>query len=107
MLKKLEQEFDAQKEEEAGIKVYDEYVHKHLMSVLCNHEEANYIIMYARFMAACHMKKNAIFFEDFLDTDIAIFCQREVEQASAECDHPQIIAITNYLQQGVEINAIS
>merc|ERR1712086_491697 len=35
------------------------------------------------------------------------FCQREVEQVSVECDHPQIIAITNYLQQGVEINAIS
>lgn len=24
-----------------------------------------------------------------------------------ECDHPQIIAITNYLQQGVEINAVT
>lgn len=24
-----------------------------------------------------------------------------------ECDHPQIIAITNYLQQGVEINAVA
>jgi len=58
------------------------------MSVLCNHEEANYIIMYARFMAACYLKKNAILFEDFLGGDIAGFCNREVEQVDVECDHP-------------------
>lgn len=86
---------------------YPDYVHKHLMSVLCNHEEANYIIMYARFLAATYLKKNAILFEDFLGGDIAGFCLREVEQVDVECDHPQIIAITNYLEQGVEINAIA
>ena len=84
-----------------------EYVHLHLLGLLCNHEMANYIIMYARFMAACHLKKNAILFEDFLGVDMATFCMREVEQVDVECDHPQIIAITNYLQQGVEINAVS
>lgn len=93
--------------EDAGIKEYPEYVVKHLMSVLCNHEEANYIIMFARFLAATHLKKNAILFEDFLGTDVATFCTREVEQVDVECDHPQIIAITNYLEQGVEINAVS
>jgi len=53
--------------------------------------------MYARFMAACHLKKNAFLFEDALGMDMTTFCQREVEQVSVECDHPQIIAITNYL----------
>lgn len=62
--------------------------------------------MYARFMAAAYLKKNAIMFEDFLGGDIQEFCQREVEQVDVECDHPQIIAITNYLEHGVEINAI-
>jgi Peptidase C65 Otubain len=38
----------------------------HTMKVLCNHEEANYIIMYSRFMAATYLKKNAIMFEDFV-----------------------------------------
>ena len=38
---------------------------------------------------------------------MASFCQREVEQVDVECDHPQIIAITSYLEQGVEINAIA
>ena len=73
-LAKLPEDFKAQKDEDVGIKSFTEYVHKHLMSVLCNHDEANYIIMYARFMAACHLKKNAILFEDFLGTDIASFC---------------------------------
>lgn len=90
-----------------GIKNYPEYVHAHLMKVLCNHDEANYIIMYSRFMAATYLKTNAILFEDFLGGDIAGFCLREVEQVDVECDHPQIIAITNYLNQGVEINSIS
>ena len=30
--------------------------HEHLMKVLCNREEANYLIMHARFMTACHLK---------------------------------------------------
>ena len=63
--------------------------------------------MYARFLAATYLKKNAILYEDFLGCDIATFCQREVEQVDVECDHPQIIAITNYLQHGVEINSVS
>jgi hypothetical protein len=49
------------------------------MKVLCNHEEANYIIMYSRFMAAAYLKKNSFLYEDFLGCDISTFCQREVE----------------------------
>ena len=80
----LEDEFKKQ----SVTPTYEEYVHLHLLGLLCNHEMANYIIMYARFMAACHLKKNAILFEDFLGTDMATFCMREVEQVDVECDHP-------------------
>ena len=76
------------------------------MKVLCNHEEANYIIMYARFMAACHLKKNAILFVDFVG-DVPTFCQREVEQLDVECDHPQIMGITGYFNMGVSIHSVS
>ena len=86
---------------------YAKYVETHLIKVLCNHEEANYIIMYMRFLAATYLKQNAILYEDFLGEPIAQFCVREVEQVDVECDHPQIIAITNYLGQGVEINGVS
>jgi hypothetical protein len=51
---------------------------EHLMKLLCNKEEATYLIMFARFLTACHLKQNAIMFEDFVG-DVAQFCQREVE----------------------------
>jgi len=97
----------AQENEADGVKDYTQYVHKHLMTVLCNHETANYIIMYTRFLAAAYIKKNAILFEGFLEGDMSTFCIQQVEQVDVECDHPQIIAITNYLQHGVEINAVT
>ena len=59
--------------------LYEEFVHKHIISILCNHEEAMYIIMFARFLAAGYLKKNAILFEDFVGGDIHGFCTREVE----------------------------
>lgn len=60
---------------------------EYLINLLCNKEEANYIIMYARFMTACYMKQNSFLFEDFVG-GVADFCQREVEQVDVECDHP-------------------
>ena len=77
------------------------------MSVLCNHAEANYIIMFMRFCAASYLKQNAILYEDFLGEPVATFCTREVEQVDVECDHPQIIAITNFIEHAVEIIAAS
>jgi hypothetical protein len=67
---------------------YPDFVANHLFSVLCNHEEAQFIIMYSRFLAAGYLKKNAIMYEDFLGGDVAGFCQREVESVDVECDHP-------------------
>lgn len=36
-----------------------------------------------------------------------MYCTREVEQVDVEADHIPIIALTNYLEQGVEINGVS
>jgi len=58
-----------------------------LDNLLCNNQEATYLIMYARFMTACHLKQNAIMFEGFVG-DVAQFCLTEVEQVDVECDHP-------------------
>lgn len=48
---------------------YKPFVEKHLMSVLCNHDTANYVIMYARFLAAAYIKKNSLLFENFVEGD--------------------------------------
>lgn len=50
----------------------------HLMKLLCNKEDATYIIMYARFMTACYLKLNSFLFEDFVG-NVSEFCLREVE----------------------------
>jgi hypothetical protein len=60
---------------------------EHLLKLLSNKEEAVYLIMFARFLTACHLKQNAIMFEDFVG-DVPSFCQREVEAVDVECDHP-------------------
>jgi hypothetical protein len=46
---------------------------EHLLKLLSNKEEAVYLIMFARFITACHLKQNAIMFEDFVG-DIPTFC---------------------------------
>lgn len=52
---------------------------EHCVTLLGNNEDANYLIMYIRWLTACYLKKNAILYEDFVGGDIAGFCTREVE----------------------------
>ena len=59
----------------------------HCLNLLRNDEEANYLIMYIRWLTACNLKKNAILYEDFVGGDIAGFCTREVEQLDVDADH--------------------
>jgi len=54
-------------------------VHEHLLKILCNAEEANYMIMYIRFLAALYLKKNAILYEAFCEGNVEAYCNREVE----------------------------
>ena len=58
---------------------------EHMVKLLSNQEEANYIIMYFRFITACHLKKNSFLFEGFIG-DVDTFCQREVELLDVEAD---------------------
>ena len=77
----------------------------HLLALLCNAEDANYLIMYIRFLAACYLKKNSILYEGFVG-DVASYSTREIEQLDVEADHLPIIFLTNYLEIGVEINSV-
>jgi ubiquitin thioesterase protein OTUB1 len=51
------------------------------------------------------IKRDPLRFEPFLDgtyLDVASFCAAEVEPMNKECEHIQIIALTEYL--GVSVN---
>ena len=75
-LAKLKEEFDQQAADlgEAAEKDFNTFVSVHLFSVLCNHEKAQYIIMFVRFLAATYLKQNAILYEDFIGESMATFC---------------------------------
>jgi hypothetical protein len=50
-----------------------------------------------------YIKENRILYENFILDDLDSFCQREVEAVDIECDHVQIIAVTNVFEIGVII----
>ena len=81
---------------------------EHCITLMSNNEKGNYLIMYVRWLTALYMKKNAILFEAYIEFgDVAHFCQKEVEQLDVEADQPQIMAITAYLEIGVEVNSVT
>lgn len=45
---------------------YEEFVLNDIHKTLSNHDEANYIIMYLRFMVASYLKENVLLYEDFV-----------------------------------------
>ena len=55
-IKKLEQLPEEFKAAENKDQTYEQFVEAHLLKILCNHDEANYVIMYMRFMAASYLK---------------------------------------------------
>ena len=84
----IEDFYDAFKESVDKLETVDPAIAAdHLMALLSNNEDANYLIMYIRWLTACFLKKNAILYEDFVGGDIAGFCTREVEQLDVDADH--------------------
>ena len=90
------------------IEVAPEEATQHALTLMSNNEQGNYLIMYVRWLTALYMKKNAVLFEAYIEFgDVNYFCQREVEQLDVEADQPQIMAITSYLEIGVEVNSVT
>ena len=54
-----------------------------------------------------YIKENRILYENFILEDIDSFCLREVEAVDNECDHVQIIAVTNAFNIGVIIENLT
>ena len=74
---------------------------------MSNDTKANYMIMFLRFLASSYLKQNDILYQEFTGEPMETYCPREVEQVDVEADHIPIIALTNYMEQGVEINGVS
>lgn len=67
---------------------------------------ANYVTWYMRALTAGYLRKDPERFLPFVEGsyfDIDSFCKAEVEPMDKECEHIQIIALTEYLGIQVEI----
>lgn len=66
--------------------------------------KGNYMITFVRMFISSYIKENRFLYENFiLDEDLDSWCRREVEPIDVECDHLQIIAVTNCFDVGVVI----
>jgi len=64
---------------------------------------ADYYTWFMRLLTACSMRKDADRFAPFIDGDIDDFCKREVEPMGKECEHPQIVALSDFLGIRIQI----
>lgn len=70
--------------------------------------KCNYLISFVRMYISAYIKENRILYENFLfDEDLDSWCRREVEPIDVECDHLQIIAVTNCFGVGVVIQNLN
>lgn len=76
-----------------------------VVSIFCDAEISNYIILVMRFLTSGELKNNAILYETFIDNGLPIefFCQTEVEPLDKEADQIQIMALLNYLDVAIKI----
>ncbi len=65
------------------------------------------MIVYIRIFIAAYIKENRILYENFIDDNLDSWVAREVEAIDNECDHVQIIAVTNAFNIGVIIESLT
>ena len=65
---------------------------------------SNYVVCYMRFIISAYLKRNAEEYQNFISDNITVheFCIREVEPMGIECDHLQIISITNSIVDALQ-----
>ena len=86
----------------------EEKVHEYLEGLFSNDSLAPYLLMHWRFMTSAYLKANSFLYEDFMVeySDVASFCNIEIEGVDREAEQIAIIGITNYLGIAVEINQV-
>lgn len=66
------------------------------------------IVQYLRLLTAAVLKNHAEFFQQFMEDgfDIKDFCAQEVQPMAMECDHPQIVALTQALSIPLQVEYV-
>merc|ERR1712137_1026200 len=96
-------------EKEVAENVLEEKRRQTISERLNNQSISDYVICYLRFIISGYLKRHEDEYQMFISDNctVAEFCIREVEPMAVECDHIQIIGLTNsispYLQHSIQI----
>lgn len=80
---------------------------EYLKLLFSDKEKCNYLIAYIRMFIAAYIRQNRILYENFILEDLDSWVRRDVEPVDVECDHLQIIAVTNCFGVGVIIENLN
>ncbi|KAM4543241.1 ubiquitin thioesterase OTUB2-like [Odontesthes bonariensis] len=62
------------------------------------------VVQYLRLLTSAHLQNHADFFCNFVEaSDLRVYCHQEVEAMAMECDHVDILALTQALDVGIHI----
>ncbi|XP_029982163.1 ubiquitin thioesterase OTUB2 [Sphaeramia orbicularis] len=62
------------------------------------------VVQYLRLLTSAHLQKHTDFFCNFVEApNLHVYCQQEVETMAMECDHVDILALSQALDIGIHI----
>ncbi|KAM9708198.1 ubiquitin thioesterase OTUB2-like [Menidia menidia] len=75
-----------------------------LFRLLNEQKVSDGVVQYLRLLTSAHLQKHADFFCHFVEAaDLRDYCHQEVEAMAMECDHVDILALTQALDIGIHI----
>ncbi|KAJ1105220.1 hypothetical protein NDU88_002628 [Pleurodeles waltl] len=79
-----------------------------LLRVFNDENCSDSIVQYLRLLTAAFLKNHTEFFQQFMEDgiDIKDFCAQEVQPMAMECDHPQIVALTQALPIPLQVEYV-
>lgn len=71
---------------------------ENLLGLLNDQHISDSMVRYLRFLTSAHIQNHADFFQHFVEApDIKVYCTQEVEAMAMECDHVEILALSDEL----------
>ncbi|XP_047466450.1 ubiquitin thioesterase OTUB2-like isoform X2 [Mugil cephalus] len=65
---------------------------------------SNSVVQYLRLLTSAHLQNHAHFFGNFVEApDLQVYCRQEVETMAMECDHVDILALSQALDVCIHI----
>ncbi|KAM4723377.1 ubiquitin thioesterase OTUB2-like [Anableps anableps] len=79
--------------------------HEHTLLRLFNNQIiSDSVVQFLRLLTSAHLQTNADFFCNFVEArDLKVYCRQEVEAMAMECDHVDILALSQALDVGIHI----